>query len=382
MMRKLGNRSRLQQLLKKYVQKKGSEKQQDFVQWYYQSFESDPDYLAGKSSDEKEQIRARVLNRMKAQLQMEGAAPQESSPLRTVKVFGWAAGIAAAAVLAVGVVYFYNDQATRAPEVVKSHMPAIEKAIVTAQDGTVHAIAGQGGNDQKRIVKDLATNTAKFDFISIEIPNGCKYHFNLEDGTEVWLNPGSKMHIPLDYGKTNRTVSLWGEAYFIVHHMDKLPFHVQTEGLDIRDIGTEFKVRAYAEQKTTVTLAKGSVVVYDSVTQKHFPLDDMGEQIQVDPVSKKTTLVTVDTAFATCIKNNLFYFDHASIDQVTQEISKWYDITFKLEGYFNDLSFTGSIRRDSQLKDVLKILELSNLNYTMQGDVVVLAPGKFARVAH
>jgi len=392
-MRPLGKRSRLQQLLKKYLQGRATEKQQDFVEWYYQSFESDPNFLVGKSLEEKQQIRARMLSKMQGQLDLEaekGFSSNENRPVPSiskspkVKILGWPTGVAAAAVviLALGYVFLFKSQQVKTHLVVKSHSPAIEKAIVTTQDGAIRAVGDQGATLRRRIEKSLVSNTTKYNFISIEIPKGCKYHFKLEDGTEVWLNPGSKMHIPLDYGKTNRTVSLWGEGYFIVRHMDSLPFHVLTEGLNIRDIGTEFKVRAYPAQRTTVTLAKGSVVVYDSVSQKNFPLDDMGEQIQLDPVSKKTTLLKVDTAFATCLKNNLFYFDHASIDQVTQEISQWYDVDFKLEGYFNDLSFTGSIRRDSQLQDVLKILELSNLNYTMQGDVVLLTPGKFARSSH
>ena len=382
MMRKLGKRSRLQQLLKKYRQGTATEKQQDFVEWYYQSFESDPNYLGGKSFEEKEQIRMRMQRRIHSELSLEGAESKSAPKPAMIKFLKWAAAAAAVIIMAIGGVYVYKGQKVEQPRTAKTHMPAIEKAILTTQDGTVSALMDPEIPLHHRIEKNLSGNTAKYDFISIEIPNGCKYHFNLEDGTEVWLNPGSKMHIPLDYGKTDRTVSLWGEGYFIVRHMDSLPFHVLTEGLNIRDIGTEFKVRAYPEQKTTVTLAKGSVVVYDSITRQNFPLDDMGEQIQVDPVSKKTTLLTVDTAFATCIKNNLFYFDHASIDQVTQEVSKWYNVSFKLEGYFNDLSFTGSIRRDSQLQDVLKILELSNLNYTMQGDVVVLSAGKFARSSH
>lgn len=369
MMRLSGHRRKLQQLLKKYLSGTVTDQEKGFVQWYYQSFERTPDFLASKTKAEKEIIKDRI----RAQVPLGKKAPV--FPLR--KIATWAAA-AAVILLITGLLFLDNKQSEN--KNVISHLPAIDKAILTQGSGQITAIGGQGDLLDNRLAGGPATGANKYNFISLEIPKGCKYHFKLEDGTEVWLNPGSKMHIPLDYGKNNRTVSLWGEAYFSVVHKANLPFHVLTPGLNIKDIGTEFKVRAYPFQKTTVTLAKGSITVYDSINNRNFSLDDIGEQVLLDPESKTSRLLQVDTAFATSLKNNLFYFDHASIDQVVQEISQWYNVEFELKGSFHDIFFTGSIRRDSRLQEVLKILQLSNLNYEWKDDVIVLSASNLARI--
>lgn len=358
-------------MLKKYHHQTASAEQKAFVNWYYQSFENSPDYLADKTKEEKSLIRDRIRR---------GVQLERPSNVYFLNKFAkWSCAAAAAIVVIFAGLYFFRDRVPEVQDLVITHMPAIDKAILTSGDGKVTAIADQGEVLNSSLDAGLTDRNTKFNYLSIEIPKGCKYHFKLEDGTEVWLNPGSKMHIPLDYGKNNRIVSLWGEAYFVVQHMKDLPFHVKTDGMDIKDIGTEFKVRAYPSQNVSVTLAKGSIVVYDSASKKNFSLDDMGEQVLLDLGNKTSRMLQVDTAFATSLRNNLFYFDHSSIDQVIQEISRWYNVDFKLDGYFNDIFFSGSIRRDSKLNEVLRILELSNLRCTLRDSTIVLSPIRPAR---
>jgi len=371
-MRHLGKRRALQQLLKKYKNQTASDKEQRFVEWYFHSFEGTPDFLTSKSTAEKDLIEERLHNKIKLGAGFNNTVSKTTSVKKIVAL----CSAAAAVILVFAGLYFFKKDAADNQKVVKKYTPAIEKAFLTTANGEVSSLANQ--DLRINLGKSNKKKTAKFNYVSIDIPKGCRYHFTLEDGTEVWLSPGSKMHIPLDYGKTNRTVRLWGEGYFIVKHLHNLPFHVQTNSLDIKDIGTEFKVSAYPDQKISVTLAKGSLVVYDSISHKNFSLDGMGEQVLMDPLSKTANLQVVDTAFATSIKNNLFYFDHASISQVTHEISQWYNVEFKLEGNLNDVSFTGSIRRDCRLDDIIKIFELSNLQCRMQADMIVITPGKLA----
>ncbi|HEY4155290.1 MAG TPA: FecR family protein, partial [Puia sp.] len=67
----------------------------------------------------------------------------------------------------------------------------------------------------------------------------------LPDGTQVWLNSGSKLHYKNDFDKSIREVSLEGEAFFdVVKEVDH-PFIVHTSAINVRVLGTAFNVKSY-----------------------------------------------------------------------------------------------------------------------------------------
>ena len=82
--------------------------------------------------------------------------------------------------------------------------------------------------------------------------NGSVKKITLNDGTIIWLNAGSIIKYDADFGKTNRTVYLEGEAFFdIGHHGNHIPFLVNTKKYTIRDIGTRFNLKAYPSDPLT-----------------------------------------------------------------------------------------------------------------------------------
>ncbi|ULT25285.1 FecR family protein [Sphingobacterium sp. E70] len=59
---------------------------------------------------------------------------------------------------------------------------------------------------------------------TIETPNGRRYHLTLSDGTQIWLNAGSKLRFPIAFNGALREVFLTGEAYFEVSKTHSSPF--------------------------------------------------------------------------------------------------------------------------------------------------------------
>ncbi|MBS1567234.1 MAG: FecR domain-containing protein, partial [Bacteroidetes bacterium] len=92
--------------------------------------------------------------------------------------------------------------------------------------------------------------------------NGWKSKIELPDGTQVWLNVGSRIKYDESYGRENRELTLTGEAYFDVAHDAKRPFILHTGKMDIRVLGTAFNVKAYpGDGVTEAALIKGSIEV-------------------------------------------------------------------------------------------------------------------------
>ncbi len=110
------------------------------------------------------------------------------------------------------------------------------------------------------------TPTEPVAFRQVVTPAGQKARVELPDGTEVWLNAQSRLRYASTFGHTaQRVVELEGEAYFDVAHDKQHPFIVRSGTLATRVLGTQFNVRAYADDPDVeVAVVSGNVRVTDA----------------------------------------------------------------------------------------------------------------------
>ena len=86
----------------------------------------------------------------------------------------------------------------------------------------------------------------------------------LSDGSEITLGPSARLVYPQQFAANSRKISLVeGEAFFSVAHEEKRSFIVQVKsGLDVKVLGTSFRVSAYAfNPKVEITVATGKVAI-------------------------------------------------------------------------------------------------------------------------
>ena len=104
--------------------------------------------------------------------------------------------------------------------------------------------------------------TAKLDKSEVSTRYGSRTKLVLPDGTQVWLNSGSKITYDKSYGNGTREITLSGEAYFDVLKNASLPFIIHTANLNIKVTGTAFNVKAFpTDKKTETSLIRGSIEV-------------------------------------------------------------------------------------------------------------------------
>jgi transmembrane sensor len=103
--------------------------------------------------------------------------------------------------------------------------------------------------------------------------------FTLADGTLVELNANTS--IVVENGRSERRVRLsGGEAFFVVSKDKSRPFVVETPAGSMRDIGTQFNVRADSDSQLEVTVTEGSVQVTPSGTQGASQVLVAGDQFE------------------------------------------------------------------------------------------------------
>ena len=96
----------------------------------------------------------------------------------------------------------------------------------------------------------------------ITAPYGSNSEIKLPDGSEVILNAGSTLKYRTDFNSENRDLTLVGEAYFKVARNTELPLNVIAGNINIKAVGTEFNVKAYADDELIeTTLVEGKVEI-------------------------------------------------------------------------------------------------------------------------
>ena len=134
--------------------------------------------------------------------------------------------------------------------------------------------------------------------VKIVTPYGGQYHLSLSDGTKVWLNAGSELSYTGDYGKSNRTINLSGEAYFEVSKNKDLPFIVRNPKQEIQVLGTHFNVNAYPDEVINkTTLREGSLRV-STANGKKLLVPNQQAQFDVQGNSLKTVAVDAEAVIA------------------------------------------------------------------------------------
>lgn len=207
---------------------------------------------------------------------------------------------------------------------------------------------------------------------SIITPVGGQYNLTLVDGTRVWLNASSSIKYPTAFNGSSRQVELTGEAYFEVAHNASKPFKVLSNGQQVEVLGTHFNVNAYADEGiVTTTLLQGSVrVIIPTGTRVLVP----GQQAVVYAGGRGAIKLVKDADIDEAIawKEGYFQFNQADVHQVMRQLSRWYDIRVSYRNPASTRQFQGAIQRDLRFSQVLRILEKSNMHFTVNGKEVVV----------
>ncbi len=208
---------------------------------------------------------------------------------------------------------------------------------------------------------------------TIIIPRGGEHQLTLADGTKVWLNAQSKLRYPAWFDGDTRQVELSGEAYFTVSHDTTKPFYVNTNSIKLKVLGTEFNIKAYADEKDiAATLIKGKVNIQLKQGTKNVSLKP-GEQARTN--ANNLTVNKVDPYYYTAWKDGVFIFKEEKIQAIFQRLSRWYDFdVFFYNETIKNYSFTGTIKRTEEIMDVLMLLERTNhIKFKIEGKTILVS---------
>ena len=190
----------------------------------------------------------------------------------------------------------------------------------------------------------------------------------LSDGSKIWLNSNSKIEI--EESKKIVHAKLVGEAYFDIIHNDKREFLINMGSFMIRDLGTEFNIRAYPEDDNfATTLIEGDVEILDGNENLIYNMNP-GENAVFNRISGSFKVEKTDVSIYSSWKENKFVFIDKNLLQICQELEKWYGIHVTIENPAHASSnYTCILERSIAVKQVMDMLKIvSDINYRIEKD--------------
>lgn len=180
-------------------------------------------------------------------------------------------------------------------------------------------------------------------------------HLVLDDGTRVYLSPGTSISYNVSTLPGAREVKLQGDAYFDVARDEEKPFYLRTYNIGLKVLGTAFSVSS-APEVSQVVLERGSVrllspegasMVTLSPNQKA-TFKSMTGDMRVEPVYA--------AAFVTD-KYNLMAINDATLPQILSRLSTIYKKKINCKGGDRDKRYNLAFLKTDTLEDVLSMLE-------------------------
>ncbi len=204
------------------------------------------------------------------------------------------------------------------------------------------------------------------------VPRGCEYSICLPDSTLVWLNADSYLSYPVQFAEDTREVTICGEAYFNVTKQKDKPFIVHTPKGSITVWGTEFNVKAYADEYDFVaTLVTGSISckLPNGKNIRLHPKEQLTCKNNSAPLVEK-----VDPSSVCSWKDGLFIFKNKRMEDITQQIARWFDIKIcYMDEAAKELHFSGDLNKFEDISTFITMFKTcSDLNIWLKNNTLYI----------
>lgn len=203
------------------------------------------------------------------------------------------------------------------------------------------------------------------------VPFGNQAKIMLPDSSMVYLNAGSILKYPVQFGRKHRTVYLEGEGFFEIAKSDK-PFNVVSKNIKVTVLGTIFNMRSYIDESIeTISLLEGSVNVSNGKqTIKLKP----EEQATYNSLSGTFKLSNVDTYKASIWTTGKLSFVNTPFYEILKSIERKFNVKIQIKSKNIDNEiFSGTISADMPLQEVFNFIDMDKKYlFEVSGNTIIM----------
>ena len=168
-----------------------------------------------------------------------------------------------------------------------------------------------------------------FEMNTIIVPTGQRVNLLLSDGTNVWLNSGSKMRYPASFTKDKREVTLDGEGYFEAYNDTPL---------------------------FSAALMEGSIQISDKTEPSNITL--LHPQQKANSINGQLVVEKIQNYDIYRWRDGLLCFEHIAFNDLMKEFEKTYDIQIINENKnLDNYICSGKFRISDGVDFILQVLQ-------------------------
>jgi transmembrane sensor len=194
----------------------------------------------------------------------------------------------------------------------------------------------------------------------------------LPDGSTAFLNKKSQLTYEYNPREKTRKVKLEGEAFFSVKHEEENPFVIEAEDVLVRDIGTEFNLKAYPDKDTIEIIVTQGEVQFYTLLDSGLNLQ-AGQKAIYSKRNKAFYRVDKPDTNALAYKTKVFSFNNTDLRSVVNLLNEVYDskIILASEKIYS-CRLTASFKEDNASIIAEVIAETMGLTLTRKNDEIIL----------
>ncbi|MGN5953052.1 FecR family protein [Sphingobacterium lactis] len=202
----------------------------------------------------------------------------------------------------------------------------------------------------------------------LNIPKRSYYSLVLSDGSKVWLNSESELEYLASFSTKERRVKLKGEGYFEVAKDANRPFIVETDLMEVRAVGTAFSVKSYTEEPKVI-LTEGKIEVTSNKAKIALVA---GQKVELQGNHLKMDKSENDEE-ALAIKDGYFNFNEKNIQEILDDIRRWYGVDLVIKRPLGAKKYMGGIDRNVTLGELCVLLKkLTNFDYVIEDEKLII----------
>jgi ferric-dicitrate binding protein FerR (iron transport regulator) len=201
----------------------------------------------------------------------------------------------------------------------------------------------------------------------------------LQDGTRIWLNPGSQLCYNSWEKSSFREVYIKGRAYFEVSKDSLKLFIVKTDNVDIKVLGTKFNVESFEDGNTVeTTVIEGCVAVFD----KNRTLEKKGVNITLNSndqatyirESKSFLISEVNADFYRQWKDGILVFREKRFEDITKELERQFNVQISIkDNTLNEYTFTATFEKGKKIEEILDAFSMTYpFDYTIKDQTIII----------
>lgn len=206
------------------------------------------------------------------------------------------------------------------------------------------------------------------------VPKGKYTRLVLSDGTQMYVNAGTKVVYPRTFNKKSREIYVDGEVFLDVTPNKKVPFVVQTAGFDVQVLGTAFDINAYSDtsKDAEVVLLRGKVNVKSKSGKELVLTPDNKATILSDGKMQKSYVNAEEYVLWT---KGMLSINNEPLNAVLAKLNRYYGIEINCSREISQVRISGTINLKCEIHETLKRISVaSDFTLIKQGNTYILKP--------